>query len=156
MNDYNYKSTDSGKFGKAFERDLKAEIGRQAVVSAQGKVDLRKAHKNYEIKTGAGELGEAGGKLLRGVSMIVYVPVVNESLPVTSQEGFILRREIFLQCLEDCDLIRHKISTSGQEKVTIQTFWNKKTGKPHGNKYFKLIDSLYENCEATLEEWFEG
>lgn len=156
MTNYNYKITDSGKYGKTFERDLKAAFDRKPVVSKPGCVDFRFNHKNHEIKTGAGELGSYDSKLIKGASLVVYVPVVNDSLNVTAQEGFILYRETFLQCLSDCNLIREKISTTGQRKITIQTFWNHKLNKPHGAKYYKLLDSLYDNCIMTLEEWFEG
>lgn len=156
MTDYGYKMTDCGANGKTFERDLKAAFNRKAVVSKQGEVDFRKSYKNYEVKTAAGELGNYGEKLVKGVSLVLYVPVVNPALPVTEQEGFILDRVTFLECLESCGLIREKVSTSGQHKVTIQTFWNNKLNKPHGAKYFKLLDALYDNCLMTLEEWFDG
>lgn len=152
MNNYNYLNTDSGKFGKAFERDLKAEFKQRAVVSKQGKIDFRRDNKCAEVKTGGGELDQL---LHSSVKYVIYVPVVNEGLPVTAQEGFILHREVFLECLEACGLIRNKISTSGQAKVTIQTFWNHKENKPHGKKYYKLLDSLYDNCIMTLEEYFD-
>lgn len=153
MTDYNYKATDSGKLGKACERDLKAAFNQRAVVSKQGKIDFRRDHKCAEVKTGAGELDQV---LRSSVKYVIYVPVVNESLPVTAQEGFVLRREAFLECLESCGLIRYsKKSTSGQVKVTIQTFWVHKENKPHGRKYYALLDSLYENCIMTLEEYFD-
>lgn len=152
MTNYGYQAIDSGKLGKTCERDLKAAFDQRAVVSKQGKIDFRRDHKCAEVKTGAGELDQ----LLRSsVKYVIYVPVVNESLPVTAQEGFVLRREVFLECLEACGLIRNKISTSGQAKVTIQTFWNNKEGKPHGRKYYALLDSLYNNCIMTLEEYFD-
>ena len=91
-----YKQEDFGKMGKTFERDLKVLLGLSDKVSSPGKVDFRKRYKNYEAKTGAGELGNVGGKLIKGCSLVAYVPVVNMNLPVEKQEGFILVKAVFL------------------------------------------------------------
>ena len=152
MTDYNYKTIDSGAFGKAFERDLKAEFNQKAKVAKQGKIDFRRDHKCFEVKTGAGELD---GLLKSKVKYVIYVPVVEADRAVTEQEGFILDKAIFLEVLTACNLIRHKVSTSGQEKVTIQTFWNRAKNAPHGKGYARLLDGLYENSIMTLEEYFD-
>ena len=152
MNNYNYKFTDCGKNGKTFERDLKAYFNQLNKVAKQGKVDFRRDKKCYEIKTGAGEIDG----LLRGsIKYVVYVPIVVAENDITQQEGFILERETFLNCLAECNLIRNKIATNGSEKTTIQTFWNNSKKAPHGKAYFKLLDSLYENCLMTLEDYLE-
>lgn len=151
-----YSTHDSGAMGKTLERDLKVLLGLADKVASPGKADFRKRYKNGEVKTGAGELGGLGGKLIKGSSFVVYVPVVNMDLPVEKQEGFILDRAVFLEMLDSLGLIRTKKSTSGAMKVTIQTFWNHKQNKPHSvKKYNALMDALYENCEMTLEEWLE-
>lgn len=152
MTDYGYKMTDCGANGKTFERDLKALFNQKAVVAKQGKIDFRRDNKCYEVKTCAGELDQL---LHSKVKYVVYVPVIQPKLKITAQEGFILERETFLECLNSCGLIREKVSSSGQHKVTIQTFWNNAKGKPHGAKYFKLLDSLYESCIMTLEDYFD-
>ena len=153
MNDYNYRLTDCGMMGKTFERDLKAAFNQKAIVAKQGKIDFRRARKCFEVKTGAGELDYL---LKSSVRYVVYVPVVDMTQPVDRQEGFILDRSTFLNLLDETGLVREKISTSGQHKVTIQTFWNAKQGKPHGAKYPKLLDALYDNCLMTLDEFFEN
>lgn len=153
MENYGYKVEDSGKNGKTFERDLKAFFNQRAVVAKQGKIDFRRDRKCYEVKTGAGELDYL---LKSSVKYVVYVPVVNMDYPVDEQEGFILNRADFLQILEEVGLIREKTATSGAHKVTIQTFWNAKRNAPHGAKYEKLLDSLYDSCIMTLEEYFES
>lgn len=158
-----YKKNDCGAIGKLFEAELKRTVGLKEAVSKAGKVDMRKCKKNYEIKQGAGELGNAGDKLLKGCSRVVYVPVVTgepkseEDISewIKSQEGFVLERETFLQCIENAGLLREKISSAGIAKITIQTFWNNKLDKPHGKKYYALLDQLYENCLCTLEDWLE-
>lgn len=151
-----YKENDSGAMGKTFERDLKVLLGQADKVASPSKADFRKRYKYGEIKTGAGELGELGGKLIKGSSFVVYVPVVDMEKPVEKQEGFVLDRVTFIELLDELGLIRTKKSTSGAMKVTIQTFWNHKAGKPTSvKKYNALLDALYEKSEYTLEEWLE-
>lgn len=148
-----YKATDCGKWGKAFERANKEHFGQADKVSKQGTVDSRRKGKCFEDKTGAGELDF----LYRSkVKYVKYVPVVAEGVAVCYQEGFIFDRVEFLTMLEELGLVRSKVSTSGQEKVTIQTFWNHSKNKPHGKKYFALIDACYERCIMTLEEYYEA
>lgn len=153
MTNYNYKMTDCGKSGKTFERDLKAMFNQRAIVSKQGKIDFRRDRLCYEVKTGAGELDYL---LNSKIKYVIYVPVVNDNADISRQEGFILTRESFLDTLDSLGLIREKTATNGLRKVTIQTFWNAKQGKPHGSKYYKLVDVLYETCIMTLEEYFEN
>ena len=153
MTDYSYKTTDSGLYGKTFERDLKAAFNQKATVAKQGKIDFRRMRSCYEVKTGAGELDY----LLRSsIRYVVYVPVVRLTDAVTEQEGFIMERATFLECLDAVGLIREKTATSGEHKVTIQTFWNHKKNAPHGAKYEKLLDLLYENCIMDLDNFFEN
>ena len=151
-----YKANDDGAMGKTFERDLKVLLGQADKVASPSKADFRRRYKYGEIKTGAGELGNLGGKLIKGSSFVVYVPVVDMEKPAEKQEGFVLDRTTFIEMLEELGLIRTKKSTSGAMKVTIQTFWNHKAGKPTSvKKYNALLDALYERCAYTLEEWLE-
>lgn len=154
----NYKTTDSGRFGKAIETAIKEYFNRKNTsVSAAGKTDFIKAHMHYEIKISGGELGLLGGKLIKGSSLVLYVPVVNGNGTIKEQEGFFLTRDNFLKALEQANLIRTKKATNGTMKTTIQTFWNVKANKAHSAKaYARLLDALYENCETTLEEWLEA
>ena len=153
MNEDNYKITDCGANGKTFERDLKAAFNQRAIVAKQGKIDFRRARVCFEVKTGAGELDY----LMRSaVKYVIYVPVVDMSRPIERQEGFIIERGAFLNLLDETGLIRTKTATCGAARVTIQTFWNAKQGKPHGAKYPKLLDALYDNCLMTLDEFFEN
>lgn len=147
-----YKESDCGRFGKVTECNI---TGSDSVKTA-GRVDWTYLRKRYEIKTGAGELGNVGERLVKGASMVLYIPIpeveADGSLDVARQEGFILTRTAFLEAIETAGLLREKTSTSGSRKVTIQTFWNRKLNKPHGKGYERLLDALYENCEQTLEE----
>lgn len=142
---------DCGRYGKATET---ADTGKRC--KAAGKVDAYHFRKAYEWKTGAGELGNAGDNLLKGVQYVVYVPVVVDGLELDEQEGFVLTREGFLQALEQAGAIREKTSTAGVRKVTIQTFWNHSKNAPHGKLYERILDAMYETCLMTLEEWVEN
>lgn len=154
----NYKEDDFGKYGKATEEAVKEFLGLKVCVAKAGHTDMRKAQICYEIKTGAGELGDFGGKLVKGSSMVIYVPVVDENVPVYRQEGFVMSREVFLATLDGLGLIREKTSTAGKRKITIQTFYNRKQNKPHGRKLAMMLDAFY-NMEGeevqTLQSWLE-
>lgn len=139
---------DCGRYGKATES---ADTGKRCKVA--GKVDAYHFHKAYEWKTGAGELGNAGDSLLKGVQYVVYVPVVVEGVALDKQEGFVLTRDGFLQALEEAGALREKTSTAGVRKVTIQTFWNRSKNAPHGKLLDRILDAMYETCLMTLEEW---
>lgn len=154
----NYKTTDSGRYGKAIEIAIKEYFNRKnTTVSSAGKTDFIKARKRYEIKTGAGELGLLDNKLVKGSSLVLYVPIVNKYGTIDEQEGFFITRENFLKAIEISGLMRTKKATNGTMKTTIQTFWNTKQNKPHSAKaYNRLLDAMYEMCECTLEEWLEG
>lgn len=152
-----YNHNDDGNRGKTFERDLKVKLDKADELSAAGKIDLRYSRKCIECKTGSGELGEVGSKMLKGNSLVIYVPVVDMDAPVEKQEGFVLSRDKFLEILSELELIRTKTSTKGKLIYSIQTIWNHKQNKPHSKKkYEALLDALYENCICTLEEWVQG
>lgn len=148
-----YKANDCGAFGKTTERALKEFLGLKVKVAKQGCTDVTKSHVRYEVKTGAGELGNLGEKLVKGSSMVIYVPVVDMDADIEHQQGYVMPKEVFLDVLDACGLIREKTSTEGIRKVTIQTFWIASKNKPHGRKYFRLVELLEENCDMTLAEW---
>lgn len=164
MNDYvakyGYKPTDTGALGKAFERACKEHLHMLSKVSRAGRSDMRRANVYHEIKTGGGELGNDGEKLVKGSSRVIYCPVVDGEKELEEQVAFVLSRADFLLVLESCGLLREKTSTSGQRKITIQTFWNNKLNAPHGKKYFKLLDAL-NDCVACghamrFSEWLKN
>lgn len=164
MNDYvakyGYKPTDTGATGKAFERACKEHLHMLSKVARAGRSDLRRAYVYYEVKTSSGELGNDGEKLVKGSSRVIYCPRVESDKELNEQVAFVLSRADFLLVLESCGLLREKISTNGQRKITIQTFWNNKLNAPHGKKYFKLLDAL-NTCVAcgqamTFTSWLEN
>lgn len=149
-----YLNDKDGGLGKTVEEDIKAFLNLKICVAKAGRTDLRKARICYEVKTGAGELGDFGGKLVKGSSMVIYIPVINENVPIESQEGFVMSREVFLSILNGCGMIREKTSSKGVKKITIQTFWNRSKNAPHGTKYFKMLDAFYQSEEVEpFEEW---
>lgn len=156
MEIYGNNFNDCGIYGKATEMNLKAFLNLTVKVARAGQTDLRKSHVRYEIKTGAGELGNIGEKLVKGSSMVVYIPVVNENKSIVEQEGFVMSRELFLETLENCGMIREKTATNGTRKVTIQTFWNRSKNAPHGKGYGRMLDAFYDlegNGVQTLQDW---
>jgi hypothetical protein len=158
MEIYGNNFNDCGIYGKATEVNIKAILHLAEKVARAGQTDLRKNRVCYEIKTGAGELGNVGGKLVKGSSMVIYIPVVNEQLTVLQQEGFVMSRELFLETLENCGMIREKTATNGTRKITIQTFWNRSKNQPHGKGYARMLDAFYDlegNGVQTLQEWLE-
>lgn len=153
---YGDNFNDCGIYGKATEMALKEFLHLTIKVARQGKTDLRKRHVCYEVKTGAGELGNIGEKLVKGSSMVIYIPVVNENITVVEQEGFVMSRDLFLEILDSCGLIREKTATNGTRKVTIQTFWNRSKNAPHGKGYGRMLDAFYDregDGVQTLQDW---
>lgn len=150
----NYSLADCGAFGKAFESAL---TGKRC--KTQNKIDRWIGKTKIEVKTSAGELGNAGSVLLPHCSKVLYCPVPlmgNDGyIDAYKQEAFLLTREAFLDALAEAGAIREKTSTAGFRKVTIQTFWNRKANKPHGALLYRLLDAMYEHCECTLEELLE-
>lgn len=150
-----YSMLDDGAFGKAFEAVFTGKRCKSA-----GKTDWRHYGKRYEVKTGAGELGDAGDKLLKGVQFVLYCPVplaeIDGTIDAYKQEAFLLTREAFIEALAEAGALREKVSTAGKRKVTIQTFWNRKQNKPHGRLLDRILEQMYEHCEMTLDEMLEG
>lgn len=139
---YSYADNDCGRNGKAFERLCKERLHMQSKVAAPGRTDMRRAAQCYEIKSGAGELGRLGDKLVKGSRYVIYCPVINPDKELAEQRAYVMARGTFLEVLSEAGLLREKTSTNGERKVTIQTFWNNKLNAPHGKKYFKLLDIL--------------
>lgn len=150
---YAENALDSGAWGKAFERSLKVWFGMLDKVAKPGRVDFRRARTGYEVKTGAGEIKALFDSKLR---YVVFVPVVQPEQGLLRQEGFVVDRAVFLETLDNLGLIRSKITTAGNPTVSIQTFWNHSKNKPHGAKYYALLDALYNECVMTLEDFFEA
>lgn len=152
---YNTKGED-GLAGACLEVALHDILGEKLEVRAVGKTDLRLMIEGklckVEVKTGAGRLLHD----CRGNSYMLYCPVVNLEADIYHQEAFLIRRKLFIQILQDVGLYRaSKDSTSGPATEAIQTFWNRKLNKPHGRKYEKLLDRLYEESYGTIDVYLQ-
>lgn len=153
---------DSGLPGDALELAIKDFYGKPLVISRQGHADIRIGTRNFEIKSGAGELGDAyTRKLLRGSGRVLYVPVVYYDQPLMRQDGYVMDRADFLDALEEAGAIRwSKKSTSNGLRVTIQTFWVRSKNKPHGRLLSRMLDAFEsreneELCEFLLKDTLE-
>lgn len=157
---YGYTESDCGRCGKAFERLCKETLHMQSKVATPGRTDMRRAAQCYEVKTGAGELGKLGDKLVKGSRYVIYCPVIDPKKELTEQRAYVMTRGTFLEVLAEAGLLREKTSTNGERKVTIQTFWNNKLNAPHGKKYFKLLDILdfCVGCAQAMpfSEWLDN
>ena len=147
-----------GHFGDTFEAGMKKVFDMGNLVSRGRSVDLILNGKHYEVKTGAGELGNADKKALHGSSMVIYCPVYNETLSVEEQEAFVIEKNAFLQVIKDAGLYRETKTTTNKRQVhAIQTFWNRSKKAPHSKKaYNRLLDGLYENMDMMLDEFIEA
>lgn len=152
---YNTKGED-GLAGACVELALHDILGEKLEVRAIGKTDLRLMIEGklckVEVKTGAGRLLHD----CRGNSYMLYCPVVNLEADIYHQEAFLIRRKLFIQILQDVGLYRaSKDSTSGPATEAIQTFWNRSKNAPHGKKYYKLLDRLYEESYDTIDSYLQ-
>ena len=159
LSEYAIYSThgDDGLPGDCAELALHDFFNQPLRVSANGVVDLKaritaKTFNKVEVKTGAGQIPNN----LKGNSYVIYIPVVDLSKPLNKQEGFVVKRTVFIKCLQESGCYRvSKRTTSGQTTEAIQTFWNRKLNKPHGRKLEYLLDALYNSGCKTLEEWLK-
>lgn len=157
LNDYASHSIhgNDGLAGDCFELALHDHFNQPLRVSGNGVVDLKarvtaKTFNKVEVKTGAGQIPNN----LKGNSYVVYCPVVDLSLPLYKQEAFVVKRAVFIKCLQEAGCYRaSKTTSSGQTTEAIQTFWNRKQNKPHGRKLEYLLNALYDSGCQTLEEW---
>lgn len=146
---------EDGLAGDCFELALHDHFGQELKVSGNGVIDLKakvtaKTYNKIEVKTGAGQIPNN----LKGNSFVIYCPVVDLNLPLHKQEAFVVKRTVFIKCLQEAECYRvSKRTTSGQTTEAIQTFWNRKLNKPHGRKLSYLLDALYNSGCQTLEEW---
>ena len=150
-NDFNYtttieqfKSTDCGRYGKAFEINVKHFLngnrGNSNKVSAKGKTDVKSKGVKYEIKSNCGELND---DILKN-DFIIYTPdnVAEYDKPANAK---VISSHDFVNLFHTLGLVRTKKSTNGQLKTTIQSYRNSR------RKTEMLFNALAQY--STLEEW---
>ena len=139
-----FKDSDSGKYGKAFELNTKKYLnGRRGNidhVSPKNHTDVRFHGIKLEIKSNCGEINDD----IKKNDFIIYT-MDNESDYYEPFNAKVLTPDEFLNVLESLNLIRTKKSTCGTMKTTIQSYKNSK------RKTTALYGAL--NQFITLEQW---
>ena len=138
-----FKNTDSGRFGKAFEINVKRYLngnrGNSGKVSAKGKNDVKSKGLIYEIKSNCGEL-----ERIEKNDFIIYSMdnIRDYDKPYNAR---VINPTDFITMLNNLGLVRTKKSTSGTIKTTIQSYKNSK-------KKTMLLANALEHY-PTLGEW---
>ena len=101
---YGYKTTDTGATGKAFERACKEHLHMLSKVARAGQSDMRRANVYHEIKTGGGELGNDGEKLVKGSRRVIYCKRVESNKELDEQTAFVLSRADILLVQESSSI----------------------------------------------------
>lgn len=112
-----------------------------------------------EIKTACGELAksdDAGNitKLLKGADYIAYCPEVDLSIKI-EQQLFVMTREDFINITQTYEgsgqVLRVKTSTSGESRVSFQSFYS----KTRQSSSKKLANHIWDCCYnfPTWEEF---
>lgn len=118
-----FKVTDSGRFGKAFEINVKHYLngnrGNSDIVSAKGKTDVKSKGIKYEIKSNCGEIN---ADIMRN-DFIIYTDD-NEAIYDKPELAHVIPTADFINLIDRVGLRRVKKSTNGQLKVTIQSYRN--------------------------------
>lgn len=120
-----FKDSDSGKFGKALEINVKHFLngnkGNTDRVSAKGKIDVTSKGVKYEVKSNCGEIND---NILTN-DFIIYT-YDNRKHWNKPEQCHVIPAAEFVKELEQLGLIRAKKSTNGQLKKTIQSYANSK------------------------------
>ena len=155
MEKFNLNEENAGFYGMVFECAIKKALGKNAVVSPCGRVDLQKG-KKYEIKQNGGELFPVSRTEIKGVSMVIYAPFIDMAKSLEEQTAFVVDRHEFLEILEITKCLRGcKKSSDGREVVSVQTLYNYKLKAPHGAKGRKLVAEFKRRGCKTLAEWLD-
>ena len=141
----NFKFNDSGKYGKAFEINVKRALnggrGNSSKVSAKGKTDVQYHGKKLEIKSNCGELEK--------ISKNDYVVYSMDNMAEFDKPWYasVIPADEFFQMMESLGLVREKKTTGGYIKTTIQSYKNSK------KKTLALRVALAKY--PTLVDWME-
>ena len=132
-----FKNTDSGRFGKAFEINVKHFLngnkGNANKVSAKGKTDVTSKGVKYEVKSNCGEINN---DILKN-DFIIY-SYDNERDYLTPDKAHVIPAHEFVEMVKSCGLLRTKKSTNGQLKTTIQSY---KNSKRKASIWTSMVDS---------------
>lgn len=139
-----FKTTDCGRYGKAFEINVKHFLngnrGNANKVSAKGKTDVQNKGIKYEVKSNCGEINE---DILKN-DYIIYTPD-NMTDFEQPEQAFVIPAQEFVEMFQALGLVRTKKSTNGQLKTTIQSYRNSR------RKTEMLFNALMQY--SRLGEW---
>lgn len=120
-----FKETDCGRYGKAFEINVKHFLngnrGNANKVSAKGKIDVQSKGIKYEVKSNCGEINE---DILKN-DYIIYTPDNMRDFE-RPEQAFVIPAQAFVDMFHALGLVRTKKSTNGQLKTSIQSYRNSK------------------------------
>lgn len=139
-----FKETDCGRYGKAFEINVKHFLngnrGNSNRVSAKGKTDVQNKGIKYEVKSNCGEIND---DILKN-DYIIYTPD-NKTDFEHPEQAFVIPAQAFVDMFHELGLVRTKKSTNGQLKTTIQSYRNSR----------RKTTMLYETLAryTTLKQW---
>lgn len=143
-----FKDTDCGRYGKAFEINVKQYVngnrGNSHKVSAKGKIDFHFKNKKYEVKSNCGELDG-----IEKNSFVVY-SMDNKYDYDKPDRALVFTPEDFMQAIKECGLLRTKKSTAGTIKTAIQSYNNSKKKTTQ----FRETLERYATCRlSTILTW---
>lgn len=139
-----FKETDSGRFGKAFEINVKLYLngnrGNSSKVSGKGKTDVTNKGIKYEIKSNCGEIN-------KGIEKNDYIIYTMDNVTdyARPQNARVIPADEFVALVEKLGLMRTKKSSNGELKTTIQSYRNSK------RKTALLADAIAQY--PTLAQW---
>lgn len=135
---------DSGRFGKAFEINVKQYLnggrGNSSKVTLKGKADVHFHGLRLEIKSNCGEINDDFMKN----DYIVYT-MDNKTAYDEPELAIVVTPKEFINILNNLGLIRTKKATNGYTKTAIQSYSNSK------KKTVALANAL-ARC-MTLKDW---
>lgn len=139
-----FNEKDSGRFGKAFEINCKKLIngkrGNSDRVAAKGRTDMKNHGITYEIKSNCGEL-----TAIERNKYVIYT-YDNTSDWNHPERAHVIPSKDFVTILENCGLIREKVTTNKSIVRAIQSYKNSKRKTARFTAYIDMY--------PTVEAWF--
>ena len=141
-----FKATDCGRYGKAFEINVKHFLngnrGNSDVVSAKGKTDVKYRGMTFEIKSNCGEIAK-----IEKNHFVIYT-MDNKNDFDRPENARVIPSVEFVQIINHIGLFRTKKTTNGYMTYAIQTYNNSK------RKTKALTEALAKY--PTLKTWVES
>ena len=153
---HEFKKTDAGIYGKAFEMEIKKALNRRNAdkVSPCGSSDFIYNRKHYDCKQNGSILQYApGARYIKGSNRVIFATHIactvienDESIfidvDLANTSMHVVDRNEFIKYLDSINATKHNLSRG---TVNIQTMWNYKKNKHHG----KLAERIEHWCFAN-------